>query len=968
MDRNWQAWNFETAPGGVSTAVQPDLLPNTQFSWGQNIDLRGAKPATRPNFSQRLVLPSGLYQGGGYFGVQNGMLVVSIGGNLFRLRIGARDFSFEQIPLAFKNSGIIKQVWMQQTIETLIIQDGQSAPIFYNGSVATRAGANQVPLGRMMAYGNGRLWVAVGLRQLVAGDIRTNTPGSELSFTETNYLSGGGALYFPRGITGLAFNAVTGTTDYGTLLVYSSNSLQSIRADITSRDQWQSYPGFVTNVLRTIGAAGQWGITEVNQDIYWRDASGGIRSLRSAVQDESGPGSAPISREVSRLVDYDSQQLLPWCSAIYFDNRLLMTSSPYLNIEGGISQKNLVSLDFAPISTMQGKQAPAYNGAWSGANWAQLFTGQFNGKQRAFGITSDSDGFNRLWEFSTRDRDDIFLACEAGAGSQPITAVLEYPRIDFGSPKDRKQLQRCDVWLSDVSDAVDLKAYWRSDNTQKWTEWNEVSVCATVEDASTSAPHTWKNLLPQQRPQIKSFTIPDGLDEITDYALQVGFQFQVRLVWTGSCRIQRTMLWSSPLDQTDYADLISADCVPNDVTGNEINYSIPTPGGCAFIEVQQGVENIEEGSTFDYGRITEANEDVTFTITNLGGEALDIGTISVTAGSNSGAAFSVLTQPAVTHLETNQSTTFVVRLSNATRGLFNALVAIPNSSPENPYDFFIRGEVAGYVSSLQWMSKSGNAFLIGYSEFSSPSTPPKKYRVQTQDGSFTDCNWNGPVCAGAYLTFGSATSYGAYTFDRITAAGTSAMYVQSRSDVSANACLPNGPVSGAPTLVAGPSITLPPTGSQGTNTSSPTFEEYVGNGNCVVLGSESGVNRGYRNLTLTVEDTEADALNRLDLANAYGAYGSSVLSGSVQPRVTGFNFNAQLCQYKAQFAGLPPLEAYSIEAKVYRRIYGSSDPFVLFETLVYPDQSTDSSGNMSFTNTTPVESGFEAQVQTVIAI
>ena len=216
MDRKWLQATFETFPSGVSSAVSPDLLPPGQTAWGMNVSFRGAKVQTRPNIAHRLILPPGLLQGASYFGVQGGIIVAVIAGQPYRLRIGEDSFSYELINLPDPpgiNSPILKQVWMQQTVETLVIQDGQTRPILYNGSSARRSGSDEVPVGKQMAYGNGRLWVAINANELVAGDIRTREPGSELAFTETNYLSGGGSLWFSRPITGLAFIPVTGTTD-----------------------------------------------------------------------------------------------------------------------------------------------------------------------------------------------------------------------------------------------------------------------------------------------------------------------------------------------------------------------------------------------------------------------------------------------------------------------------------------------------------------------------------------------------------------------------------------------------------------------------------------------------------------------------------------------------------------------------------------------------------------------------------
>lgn len=579
MASRWIPEVFLTCPGGVSSAVSPSLLPPGQFAWGMNIAVRGAKPQTRPPIVERMVLPSGLHQCSSYFGVQGGMIVCAIQGQFYRVRVGVNSagFSCEALPLPWFNSGTLKQVWMQQTIESLVIQDGQSAAVIYNGSVARRAEADEVPRGRQMAYGNGRLWVAINGKELVAGDIRTRTPGSELKFTETNYLSGGGALYFPRGITGLDFIPVTGAADFGTLMVFGQDYAESIRADVTSRDMWAQIPGFVTNVFRDIGCSGDWSIVQVNQDIYWRDFRGDIRSLANSMSTNNTPGSTPISREVSRIVGFDSDQLLPWVSSVYFDNRLLMTASPYLNVSRGVSFKNIVSLDFSPISTMQLKASPAYDGNWCGIpGIAQLVAGDFDGQTRAFAISSGEDGINRLWEIMTRGRDDIILSCGSGAVESPIVSSIEYPVVNFGSQKNRKRLERCDVWFSGIEGELDLTVYWRADNTQKWSQWDAVETCAKITDPPVGNPHVWKNLLPEQRPQIKTFTIPDGVDEVVRYALSVGFEFQIRLKITGKYRLEKTMIFASPIDDPDYAnrETLTAECIQNDVTGNEITYGI----------------------------------------------------------------------------------------------------------------------------------------------------------------------------------------------------------------------------------------------------------------------------------------------------------------------------------------------------------------------------------------------------------
>ncbi len=574
----WDTEVFATSLDGVNSQLEPNLIPQTQQSWMLNSVIRGGMPRTRPPMRSLGYLPDGLIQGAGYFSAQDGMIVISIGGKLWRLRIGPHsEFTAESIPLGFDNSALLQEAWFCETVGSLVIQDGQSDAIIYDGSAATRAkpAAFGVPRGKQMAYGNGRLWVAISGNQLVAGDIVTDVFQSELLFTENTYLFGGGSLSFPAEIRGLQFSPMSNTMEQGPLVVFGQWFAKTVRADITNRDLWSQIPAFVISVLRNIGAAGQKSITPVNQDLYWRDDDGGIRSLSSALADQQDAGATPLSGEVVRITDFETTSRLATSSTTYFNNRLLVLGSPFINPRGGTSFKHIISLDFAPVSTMRAKAPPAYDGVWSGAQFTQLLTGKFNGRERCFGISSDSDGNNRLWEIYAKGP----IADSSEAGESKIVAFLETPRRSWNAPKLKKKLARLDVYLSDIEGEIDMQAYWRPDNQQKWMQWDAgVTACALMEDANqTTVPHVWKNLRPQYRPQVKTFTIPADITEITKLPMSQGFEHQFRLKWTGKCRITRVLAHAVVMgDETDaQRDLLPTQCIYNDVTGNTITYTIP---------------------------------------------------------------------------------------------------------------------------------------------------------------------------------------------------------------------------------------------------------------------------------------------------------------------------------------------------------------------------------------------------------
>lgn len=566
--KDWIPEYFSACPDGVSSALPPEMLPATQVAWGRNITTRGGRPHTRPAIRQLGYLPSGRFQGIGYFSKAGGLLVTSIAGRLYRVSLSRDGFLTSPIEMGgFDNSPAQRRVWFCETPSALIVQDDQSRALFYDGARGRRSARSndEVPIGSHMAYANGRLWTAIeGGTKLVAGDIYDEAvAGSELRVTETNFLLGGGTYSFPQGITGLAFMPqIDTTTAYGALVVGSWGVVSSIHAEITARDTWQSTQGFETIVFPEVGALG--GFVAINQDLYWRSADGAIRSFRQAVADMSGPGNAPISREVGRILDYDAPELLESGSAIYFGNRLLVTCAPYFDGRGNVVHDRVVSLDFAPIATMRGKSAPAFDGEWTGLGVRQLIVGVFDRRRRAFAVMADSEGRNILAEITEDGRQDRTLA-PIGAAIQtkdhPVEASIETRAYSFGDITRLKRLERLDLFVSDVRERVFVWIFWRADFQSEWKEWDAFA----FEPPPPSGKSVWKKRSPGYATQAKTLTIPDIMEGET--FAHIGCTFQLKLETKGQCQVG-FRLFASPLPEQTYAGRASGGGYYIDQDGN----------------------------------------------------------------------------------------------------------------------------------------------------------------------------------------------------------------------------------------------------------------------------------------------------------------------------------------------------------------------------------------------------------------
>jgi hypothetical protein len=236
---------------------------------------------------------------------------------------------------------------------------------------------------------------------------------------------------------------------------------------------------------------------------------------------------------------------------------------------------------------MQGKSSAAYDGQWSGLNITHLFTGLFNGRPRAFAVVHHDSGSNALWEIMPQMQQQVadeLVSCTA-AGPASVTSqipcYLETAVRSFGNARHRKSLNRFDVYLSEMDGQVDLKLWWRADGKAKWNQWDALTVNAKTTDPQGSTPHTWKNLTKQARTQLKSFTIPQGLVGADGYGLHTGFEFQFRLGWTGRCKIYKMSAFAKASVESLFArrDLVSANPMQEDITGNELTYSIDVDFG-----------------------------------------------------------------------------------------------------------------------------------------------------------------------------------------------------------------------------------------------------------------------------------------------------------------------------------------------------------------------------------------------------
>jgi hypothetical protein len=141
----------------MNSGDSPLLLPSNQLAFASNTTLRGAFATDRPPFRKITVtypsdevetaIKTGLWQGGCFYQPDfgNRSLMASISGRLFQYVISGNTANvIERTIPGDPNPDSTTQAWLWQSENYVIVQDGISLPIFFDGSTSRRSlGASQ---------------------------------------------------------------------------------------------------------------------------------------------------------------------------------------------------------------------------------------------------------------------------------------------------------------------------------------------------------------------------------------------------------------------------------------------------------------------------------------------------------------------------------------------------------------------------------------------------------------------------------------------------------------------------------------------------------------------------------------------------------------------------------------------------------------------------------------------------------
>jgi hypothetical protein len=597
----------------LASTLNPNGLGRNQLAWLNNATVRNGGIRQRTGWQPLAkILAMGYWQGGYIYEPDSGLpyLICQVSGLIYKCELEPpyTVTCLNALVPSLQNPAsptVAEMAWFVQAENYLIIQAGDyytqpnlnvanvtqnaygqvlaiggaTLPLIWDGSTLRRScgitnlapavapAVNEIPAATCMDYFGGHVWYAQA-RQFSAGDMVGGPSGtaanhfrdSILNVTENPLCFGGDGFSIPTysgNIRALAHSAnINAALGQGQFFIFTRKAVHSLSVPATRLD-WinatSSNQPQLSVVQLVNGSVGDRCIVKINGDIFYQSFEPGIRSLIIATRYFQQWGNTPISQNENRALESNDRSLMRFSSGIEFDNRMLQLVLPFVAADGvNTIHQAVLPLDFDVVSNLSGESAPVWEGAYNGLQFLQLFSGDFGGLPRAFAtVISDVDGSINVWELTNYSRFEN--------GDNRVTWAAEFPAFTWETSKlefELKQLTGGECWVDNIVGTVEFDAFYRVDGDPCWRFWMHTQFCTAkncYEEEPVGVCYPPKDL----RAGYKFSVVfpappPPGCDSMNVRPPTLGYQFQVKLVIKGWCRVRGLLLYAEGRERAQY--------------------------------------------------------------------------------------------------------------------------------------------------------------------------------------------------------------------------------------------------------------------------------------------------------------------------------------------------------------------------------------------------------------------------------
>jgi hypothetical protein len=515
----------------------------------------------------------------------NDGILLSVSGVIYFLKV-VNNIAYAYKIIEGNDPGMMHTFFVQAE-DRVYIQNGYQNAIAWDGDLSVPAYRlnpylKKMPIGTIMEYAFGRVFVTDRLNQIYASDIIygngfTDTKNTE-NFTEIGYWAEGGAFSTPSmmgNITGMKVMPQIGTNlrAQGALVILTANGAFAMDVSIP-RAQW------ATTNMQTISLLGRGCVSPytalANSELWFRSHDGWAFYSNSQSEFARYFSLRKLSREVNRWVSNDTPWLKQFASTMFFDNYLISTVAPETYRAAGVEGLNryhrgmvVLDLDQSSSPSPDAQLSFRWNGIWTGFRPTQLLSALITGQKRGFGFSFDNDNKNRLYEFTNSTGSDF-----GANGTRAIESFFTSGRYDFAQSGAsnkflRKRITGGEMWLSEIKGEVTSKAEFRPDSYPCWSELKVPTTygCNPCSPVLKTPCNPRRGGDSYKRYKFNS-PDPSECNYISDIPVIEGSEFQLKINLTGTATVDRVRIMANIKNLEDSP---IGDCPENDQECPDIN-------------------------------------------------------------------------------------------------------------------------------------------------------------------------------------------------------------------------------------------------------------------------------------------------------------------------------------------------------------------------------------------------------------
>lgn len=478
---------------GMDSSANKILLPRDYTSFAVNMSFRSNEASSRPpfvNMTNEFPYKEGneeeVFGNGNVTGVfgyaatiptTQSYIIAAIGDSIFAGLVSGITIQWRRI---YKG---IDPKWQMsffcQANQYLIWQNGKDLPLYWDGISTTMKYCkdapgveNQMPIGNVMVFAHGRVFVATEDNLVYASNFAYST-GLDgygvFNFTESQYFSGGDGFGAPASLGRITGGGVIQRTPdangHGPVVFFQERGAFAIDAS-KSRDNWTNDPNIQQIVLTGRGCSSPFSVVAANGDLWYRCNDKTISSFKRELSQQGQWNNKSLSKEVTLFTNYDAETTLLFSFGLFIDNRLLMSVGSRNEIpennEYGYHRYclGMVSLDFDSGSTVLSDEPFTWDGLWTGPRVTGATEIIVAGEQRGFVFSFDTDRKNRVYWLAAGIKNDATVN-----GEKEIVCAFKNEGLFF-DPGKTNIFSSTKVKFANAIGGIKIKQYFSTEDYQ----------------------------------------------------------------------------------------------------------------------------------------------------------------------------------------------------------------------------------------------------------------------------------------------------------------------------------------------------------------------------------------------------------------------------------------------------------------------------------------------------------------------